>query len=110
VLNRSAVAQVSCLRRLDISENPIGDKGYETFLRVYSRESPVYLPSESKADGSDDGYDTDELDDDPGGLQAIHARLRRLSSPSRDPVINTAQTTPIKGEASKYSHRFSCPL
>jgi len=108
MLNRTVAAQVSCLRRLDISENPIGDKGYETFLRVYSREPPVHLPRTPKLDSSEDGYDTDEVDDDSDDMETFNVRPRRLSGDSGDSAINTAQTTPAKGETSKFSSRLSC--
>ena len=60
---------MSCLRRLDLSENPIGDRGFEILWRVYSRAPSISLPKSSRPsavgdDGSDDGYDTESVDDD----------------------------------------------
>lgn len=73
---------------------------------MYSRESPIYLPKPPKSDSSDAGYDTDELDDDSDGSVTFHAKARRLSGTGRDSATSTAQTTPIKGEASKRSSYF----
>lgn len=56
------------LRRLDLSQNPLGDRGMEVFLSVYVRESPILLPRPVKpalVESSDDEYDPEfEADSD----------------------------------------------
>lgn len=47
---------------MDISENPLGDRGIEVFLSVYARESLVALPRSVESvvtESSDEEYDTE---------------------------------------------------
>ncbi|KAI5841549.1 hypothetical protein DFP73DRAFT_633327 [Morchella snyderi] len=75
---------VCTLRRLDLSENPLGDKGMEIFLSVYVRESPILLPRAVKpvlAESSDEEYYPDfEADSDTDTIfssepQPLHSYL-----------------------------------
>ncbi|KAA8911053.1 hypothetical protein FN846DRAFT_904642 [Sphaerosporella brunnea] len=92
--------QVCCLRRLDISENPIGDRGFEILLKVYSREPPVYLPKAfrpSKADLSDDDYPTDGLSDDSDGMEELYHQARNMALTSKESP--SAARTPPRTDA-----------
>ena len=43
-----ALEESSTLRRIDLSGNPLGPRGFETLLRVYARERPVDLLQQSE--------------------------------------------------------------
>ncbi|KAI5777507.1 hypothetical protein EDC01DRAFT_732399 [Geopyxis carbonaria] len=92
---------VCCLRRIDFSDNPIGDRGFEILWRVYSRESPIRLPAVLKtanAESSDDDYSIDEMNDD-SDIEGIYEQASKLrisdteEPPSPPPSL---QTTPTK--------------
>jgi hypothetical protein len=96
--------QVSCLRRLNLSENPIGDRGFEVLWRVYSREEPIYLPRHLKSlpsDDSDDGYDTEGLGGDSDEMDSIYEQVCTMSLHSTTDSCSSTHTTPAKSERGK---------
>lgn len=56
---------VNNLRRLNLANNPLGpDKAFETLLRCYSREPPLYLPRSFEPCIEDDSEDELEYEED----------------------------------------------
>jgi len=52
-----------CLRRMDLSTNPLRDKAMEVFLSVYSSQPPIILPSQDRstsAASNNSDYDEEE--------------------------------------------------
>lgn len=83
----------------------IGDRGFEILWKVYSRELPIQLPTllskSSFSDSSDDEYDTDGMDEDSDGIEAIYRELRGSKE-----SVSSANTTPTKQDAGE---KFQLP-
>ncbi|KAF8543816.1 hypothetical protein BDD12DRAFT_874040 [Trichophaea hybrida] len=92
---------VTCLRRLDLSENPIGDRGFEVLWRVYSREDPIYIPKHLKSlhsDDSDAGYDTDDMGGDSDEMDSLFEQARSMNLHSSADSCSSTHTTPAKSD------------
>jgi hypothetical protein len=99
--------KVCSLRRLDISENPIGDRGVEILWRVYSREPAILLPKAQRSnslrsDTSEDDSDTDgEAVFDDMDMDSIYEQVRNIGNSGNELSVSTANTTPIKPDTGK---------
>ena len=94
---------MSCLRRLDLSENPIGDRGFEILWRVYCRAPPIHLPKSSGSspigdDGSDDGYDSESIDDGSDEPDSALGEPHSPHSPGSGDSALGSHPTPSKSE------------
>ncbi|KAL7275990.1 hypothetical protein RUND412_001021 [Rhizina undulata] len=83
---------VCSLRRLDISQNPIGDRGIEILLKVYAREPPIILPRFADsvvAESSDEELD-EEFDEELEDIDEFaYAQVRNMSiSDSRESSLS----------------------
>jgi len=100
--------EVTNLRRLDLSNNPLGpSRAFETLLRCYSRENLIYLSHSHYSAFEDVSEDDMELLDDSGHdfdsddpdsylsprLQSLHLRRENSSSP---PTVYSSESTSSK--------------
>ncbi|KAI5788880.1 hypothetical protein DFH27DRAFT_213350 [Peziza echinospora] len=109
--------EVTNLRRLDFSSNPLGPtRAFETLLRCYSRENPIYLSHSQYSVFEDVSEDDIELLDDSGHdfdsddtdsylrprLQSLHLRRENSSSP---PTVYSSEST--SSRSAKLARRTS---
>lgn len=52
---------------MDISENPLGDRGIEILLSVYAREPPVILPRAARSTVAESSEEDEEYNTDSEG-------------------------------------------
>ncbi|KAF8473351.1 hypothetical protein BDZ91DRAFT_714481 [Kalaharituber pfeilii] len=110
---------VSCLRSFNLSNNPLGpDRAFETLLRCYSRENPLYLPkihdsvivdgSENNSDYQvDSSQETDSEDTDSLSGPKMHASSLKRELSSSPPMVYSAESTPSRSVKSNRGYSLS---
>ncbi|CCX14255.1 Similar to hypothetical protein AOL_s00215g100 [Arthrobotrys oligospora ATCC 24927]; acc. no. EGX43364 [Pyronema omphalodes CBS 100304] len=99
-----AFTEVSCLRILDLSENPIGNYGFEILWRVHTRAKPINLPRPRRersvmSDDSDaECFDSeDDTEDDSDELiQSLYISSTHTSS-FKSELDSTVQELSVLG-------------
>ncbi|KAF3915710.1 hypothetical protein ABW21_db0206057 [Orbilia brochopaga] len=91
-------ASFKCLRRFDISHNPLGDVGIEILFRTYAFEEEIYIPIDLRGIRKMDSFDeATDADDSLEGIEIHCLSTSKLSaSPaghSVDPEVHMNQAT-----------------